>query len=104
MIDIGRVLSGEEHVDADEKSEILSRAASKLDVTESQLEACKGNNIRITVRQIMRLKFPQPSLGFKFADVNPDYVTAARGKKNILSFHKYRCFFLLRICSSSPSI
>ena len=70
-------------MDGDEKGEKLSTIISMLGVTETELEACKGKGIRVTVRQIMKMKFPEPPLGFKFADVDPDYVTAAQGKTEL---------------------
>ena len=68
-------------MDADEKSDILTRVTSVLSVTEKQLETCKGKNIRITVRQVMKLKYPDPPLGYKFAQVDRDYVATAQGEK-----------------------
>jgi hypothetical protein len=60
LIDIGRILSGELNMDADEKSDVLFRVTTVLNVTEKQLAACKGKNIRITVRQIMKMMHPDP--------------------------------------------
>jgi hypothetical protein len=82
LIEIGRILSGEHDLDADEKGDILTRVVSALDVTERQLEKCKGKNIRITVRQIMKLKYPDPSPGYKFAQVDREHIAAARGEKS----------------------
>jgi hypothetical protein len=81
LTDIGRILSGESTIDPDEKSDILCDCAMKLNVTEKELEACKGKNIRITVRQIMKMKYPETSADFKFAQVDRDYIEAARGEK-----------------------
>ncbi|CAF3957159.1 unnamed protein product [Rotaria sordida] len=78
LIDIGRILSGAANVDADEKSDILLRVTSALDLTETQLQTCKGKNIRITVRQIMKMIHPDTPIGFKFADVDRDHIAAAR--------------------------
>ncbi|CAF4440881.1 unnamed protein product, partial [Rotaria magnacalcarata] len=58
LIDIGKILSGEANLDPDEKSEILLNITTTLDLTEKQLETCKGKNIRITVRQIMKMLHP----------------------------------------------
>ncbi|CAF4169948.1 unnamed protein product [Rotaria magnacalcarata] len=49
-----------------------------LDLTEQQLEKCIGKNIRITARRIMKAKYPSPVIGFKFADVDKDHISAAR--------------------------
>jgi hypothetical protein len=81
LIGIGRILSGEGELDPDEKNDILTRVEKALGVTERQLEKCKGKNIRITVRQIMKLKYPDPPLGYKFAEVDRDHIIAARGEK-----------------------
>jgi hypothetical protein len=51
-------------------------------VTEKQLQDCIGKNIRITARQIMKMKYPNPGTGFKFAAVEDDHVAAARGENN----------------------
>ncbi|CAF4744852.1 unnamed protein product [Rotaria socialis] len=47
-------------------------------MTEKQLETCKGKNIRITVRQIMKMLHPDPPNDFKFAEVDRDHVAAVR--------------------------
>ncbi|CAF4490269.1 unnamed protein product [Rotaria magnacalcarata] len=51
-----------------------------LDLTEQQLEKCIEKNIRITARRIMKAKYPSPVIGFKFADVDKDRISAARGQ------------------------
>ncbi len=81
LIDIGRILNGEFNMDADEKSDVLLRVTSALDVTEKQLATCNGKNIRITVRQIMKMIHPDPPSDFKFAQVNREHVAAARGER-----------------------
>ena len=80
MIDIGKILGGETIFDPVEKSDIISAVLVALDVTEKQLQDCVGKNIRITVRQIMKIKYPNPPPGFKFASVDRDHVAAARGE------------------------
>lgn len=60
-----------------------------LDLTEHQLEKCVGKNIRITVRKIMKLKYPFPSVDFKFSDVDPSYISAAKGKTSFLYSYKH---------------
>ncbi|CAF3574286.1 unnamed protein product, partial [Rotaria socialis] len=78
LIDIGKILSGEANLDPDEKSEILLNITTTLDLTEKQLETCKGKNIRITVRQIMKMLHPDPPNDFKFAEVDRNHVAAVR--------------------------
>ncbi|CAM4760753.1 unnamed protein product [Rotaria magnacalcarata] len=78
LIDIGKILSGEANLDPDEKSEILLNITTTLDLTEKQLVACKGKNVRITVRQIMKILHPDPPNDFKFAEVDRDHVAAVR--------------------------
>ncbi|CAF1484868.1 unnamed protein product [Adineta steineri] len=92
LIDIGRILSGEVNIDPDEKSDILSRVSLMLGVTEFQLSECKGKNIRITVRQIMRMKYPDPPSGFKFADVDRDYINAARDYARLMHPYEEKLF------------
>ncbi|CAF4268937.1 unnamed protein product [Rotaria sp. Silwood2] len=78
LIDIGKVLSGENESTNDDKSNVLEDVVTALDVTEQQLEKCIGKNIRITVRKIMKLKHLSPPPGFKFADVDQEHISAAR--------------------------
>ncbi|CAF3308081.1 unnamed protein product [Rotaria socialis] len=78
LIDIGKILSGEANLDPDEKSEILLNITTTLDLTEKQLETCKGKNIRVTVRQIMKMLHPDPPNDFKFAEVDRNHVAAVR--------------------------
>ncbi|CAM4819408.1 unnamed protein product [Rotaria magnacalcarata] len=78
FIDIGRVLSGEAERTNDDKSDLLTNIMDALDLTEQQLEKCIGKNIRITARRIMKAKYPSPVIGFKFADVDKDHISAAR--------------------------
>ncbi|CAF4403871.1 unnamed protein product, partial [Rotaria magnacalcarata] len=75
------ILSGEANLDPDEKSEILLNITTTLDLTEKQLETCKGKNIRVTVRQIMKMLHPDPPDDFKFAEVDRNHVAAVRGEK-----------------------
>ncbi|CAF4463334.1 unnamed protein product [Rotaria magnacalcarata] len=60
-----------------------------LDLTEQQLEKCIGKNIRITARRIMKAKYPSPVIGFKFADVDKDHISAARG---------HLCYMMFGVC------
>ncbi|CAF5073585.1 unnamed protein product, partial [Rotaria magnacalcarata] len=78
FIDIGRVLSGEAERTNDDKSDLLTNIMDALDLTEQQLEKCIEKNIRITARRIMKAKYPSPVIGFKFADVDKDHISAAR--------------------------
>ncbi|CAF5160166.1 unnamed protein product, partial [Rotaria magnacalcarata] len=78
FIDIGRVLSGEAERTNDDKSDLLTNMMDALDLTEQQLEKYIGKNIRITARRIMKAKYPSPVIGFKFADVDKDHISAAR--------------------------
>jgi hypothetical protein len=95
FIEIGKILSGETTMDPDEKSDILSDVLTALNVTEKQLQDCIGKNIRITVRQIMKMKYPNPRPGFKFATVDRDHVAAARGENNYsLSLFNYIYMFI----------
>lgn len=80
LVDIGKILSGENESNNEDKGEHLLEIMEILDMTEKELDICKRKNIRITVRQIMKAKYPSPPIGFKFADVNRDFVHAARGK------------------------
>jgi hypothetical protein len=64
LIDIGSILSGEATIDPDERSDILFQVGNVLNMTEKQLQDCKGKNIRITVRQIMKAKYSNPAVGF----------------------------------------
>lgn len=80
LIDIGKILSGEAEMDSDAKGELLYGIMESLEMTEKELEDCKGKNIRITVRQIMKSKYSSTPPGFKFADVDRKHVKAARGK------------------------
>ncbi|CAF1570040.1 unnamed protein product [Rotaria magnacalcarata] len=79
FIDIGRVLSGAAERTNDDKSDLLTNMMDALDLTEQQLEKYIGKNIRITARRIMKAKYPSPVIGFKFADVDKDHISAARG-------------------------
>ena len=88
LIDIGKVLSGENERTNDERSNVLEDAVAALNLTEKQLEKCVGKNIRITVRRIMKLKYSSPPAGFKFADVDEEHVSAARGKNFFLCIQK----------------
>ncbi|CAM4826035.1 unnamed protein product [Rotaria magnacalcarata] len=78
LIDVGRVLSGEAERTNDDKSDLLTNIIDALDLTKQQLEKCIGKNIRITARRIMKAKYPSPVIGFKFADVDKDHISAAR--------------------------
>ncbi|CAF4145520.1 unnamed protein product, partial [Rotaria magnacalcarata] len=80
LIDVGRVLSGEAERTNDDKSDLLTNIIDALDLTKQQLEKCIGKNIRITARRIMKAKYPSPVIGFKFADVDKDHISAARGQ------------------------
>jgi len=102
LIDVGRILSGETNIDPVDKSVILTRVLAALNVTEKQLQDCIGKNISITVRQIMKMKYPNPGADFKFAAVKDAHVDAARGENNYsLSLFSYVYMFikLFRICS-----
>jgi len=102
LIDVGRILSGETNIDPVDKSVILTRVLAALNVTEKQLQDCIGKNISITVRQIMKMKYPNPGADFKFAAVKDTHVDAARGENNYsLSLFSYVYMFikLFRICS-----
>ena len=80
LVDIGKILSGENESNSEDKGERLLEIMEILDMTEKELDMRKGKNIRITVRQIMKAKYPSPPTGFMFADVNRDFVHAARCK------------------------
>jgi hypothetical protein len=104
LMDISKILSGESNLDADEKSDILFHVTSVLDVTEKQLQDCKGKNIRITVRQIMKMKYPDPPLNFKFTEVDRKYIGATRGKNN--GFLYYTSIYIIiyfRLCTFNAS-
>ena len=64
---------------------MLEDVLTTLDITKKQMEKCIGKNIRVTVRRIMKPKYPSPSVGFKFADVYEEYICVARGKSSFLN-------------------
>ena len=83
FIEVTNLLCADHGDSEEDKGELLCEIIDTLKMTESELQKCHGKTQTVTVRKIMKWKYPNPSVDLKFADVDEAVISAIMSNMKI---------------------